>query len=616
MIFVKCVRGTLKGGIVAELGPKTLIVGPVGSKKSAIVNAVELAISARASDIMGRDVVADEALLLSMARPDGVLAVEATLSTGEVARYETVRAANGKARKATWAAPSAVDADTVLPLRALRAAVLGATDTARRFFLAHAGAAVADEEILARIPIELHSYYRQAIQAVNVKAAPVDKLLTALEVAKKKAREAKARAEEGATLLRQQAPNARPVSEEEYAAAKAAQTQAAERLAAVAGNAERAARRQADEREFEALKEKWNAARARRAEAEAQILDLTAEINKMGEITLSAFDDALATVIEGHTRDDVAATGLCLTCGGKLPPSQEMQRRLAAIRDVLEQSRAALAARERLTTARAAVEFDLRLAEEEINRVEAQGRSLKARIEAQRDAVAVKEDLESARAELDKAQAHLVEVEKSRAVWAQVARARDAVAAAEREHDEWSRLASACQSAVGELLDGAVVEFQAKVQKYLPASDAFAIQLREGDREVCRFGLLRDGQLHTALSGGEWARVTAALAAACCRPRGDKLTVIVPEDRGLDPDSLVEAMEAFSNVPAQVILTSTARPSRDVPGWTVIDRGIAKDDLSVVDLLVRAVEDETPARKRPRKLTPQVAPVKVRSLFD
>jgi hypothetical protein len=85
--------------------------------------------------------------------------------------------------------------------------------------------------------------------------------------------------------------------------------------------------------------------------------------------------------------------------------------------------------------------------------------------------------------------------------------------------------------------------------------------------------------LHGALSGAEWARVTAALALATC-PESPVPAVICPEERAFDPQTLAEVLEAFSVGVAgmgeeapQIIVTSPVRPDPMPTGWTVIEVG-------------------------------------------
>ena len=51
-----------------ELGPKTLIVGPNGSGKSSIQQSLQLALNGSADDLVGRDGVRDNGLLLAHVR--------------------------------------------------------------------------------------------------------------------------------------------------------------------------------------------------------------------------------------------------------------------------------------------------------------------------------------------------------------------------------------------------------------------------------------------------------------------------------------------------------------------------------------------------------------------
>ena len=120
-------------------------------------------------------------------------------------------------------------------------------------------------------------------------------------------------------------------------------------------------------------------------------------------------------------------------------------------------------------------------------------------------------------------------------------------------------------------IDQSLAAFVAKVQSFLPKTDTFGMKLRDGEREVVSFGLVRDGFLHTALSGAEWARVVAAMSSACV-PAG-KYACIVPEERAFDPETLRDVMAALSACHHQVILTSPVKPKKVPQGWVVVERG-------------------------------------------
>ena len=124
------------------------------------------------------------------------------------------------------------------------------------------------------------------------------------------------------------------------------------------------------------------------------------------------------------------------------------------------------------------------------------------------------------------------------------------------------------------LLDSTRAAFEARVNKYLPADMPFRLVLRDGGREVCRFGfvdsLAHDGvTVLSAPSGGEWEALILAVASAL---GGDGPTVLIPEERAYDPTTLRLIMAALTDSPAQIILTSTVKPSGKLPaGWSLID---------------------------------------------
>jgi hypothetical protein len=135
-------------------------------------------------------------------------------------------------------------------------------------------------------------------------------------------------------------------------------------------------------------------------------------------------------------------------------------------------------------------------------------------------------------------------------------------------------LIEGCKSAVEGILKTATTTFIARVQSFLPPSDQFDLVLDDGEREVCRFGFLRNGSLHTALSGAEWARLTLALACATSTDSPDILRIFVPEDRAFDPQTLRNVLEALTDAPGQVIIATTIKPAGRMPkGWTLVETG-------------------------------------------
>ena len=164
----------------------------------------------------------------------------------------------------------------------------------------------------------------------------------------------------------------------------------------------------------------------------------------------------------------------------------------------------------------------------------------------------------------------------------------------------------ACEQAVGNLLAEQTRNFTELVQKYLPDAWQFKIELMDGDREVFRMGFERNGKLHCALSGAEWATVIAAVSMAVTSNIDESVpSVLIPYDRAWDTRTLSAVMRGFLNFEGQVVIASTVRPmGRPPKGWTIIDM----DEVSKawvhgpkkVDVVT--TESKSPPKKRtPRK---------------
>ena len=224
---------------------------------------------------------------------------------------------------------------------------------------------------------------------------------------------------------------------------------------------------------------------------------------------------------------------------------------------------------------------------------------------------------EMAQSDVDAAQTDLDDLKAARDAQATVQRAQGIAVTQDKASQSYSQLKEACASALAALMTRAIESFVAKVQAFLPSTDVFGLRLRDGEREVMQYGLVRGGMIHSALSGAEWARVTMAMASACV-PAG-QYACLIPEERAFDPRTLRSVMEAMSNSPHQVILTSPVEPESIPAGWTVVRKSRAEPQtrktLSVEEaqrmiLGVEAGEPGVPSapKKRTRGPRPVVDP--------
>ena len=544
------VKTNVKVGADVEIGPKTLIVGRNGSGKSTIINAVELALTSRVSDVAGRTDIAREADVMALAPAGESLVASITFDDGTQARY-CVTGSTAKAKKADVARPSSLEYDEVLPIRALKDAVLGSAVTARKYLLSKVAGDTTRDTVAELMPTDEMKRSWAALAATFDASTPTpDVLVAVLEKAGKSQRDATADAKaarEASKLV--SGGRASPPSKDELTTATKARDAAREAWMRGSEAKNAGARRDAVAQELETL-----VPRAEAALGEAVQLGATLSNTPAPEAPHPVFPHVCAVLTES------LAQGECLVCGAGKPDADALT--------FLEQE---LAGYQKAVTEHAALSAKYRAAQSSADALIARVEALEAELVRAGGSAAPAADLTALKAELDAADAALTDLRVVADAWAAARKNEAAAVEAEAAAERWKAFKSACESAVGVVLNQALARFKARVQESLPDGDVFDLRLQDGDREVVAFGLVRNGTLHTALSGAEWARVVAAMAAACV-PAG-RFACLVPEERAFDPQTLTEVLEAFSSSPHQVILASPVKPKKTPKGWTVVTRG-------------------------------------------
>lgn len=541
------IETNLKVGADVEIGHHTVIVGVNGSGKSTCINAIELALTGRASDIAGRVDVAREADVLSMAPAGEALTAKITFADGRTASYRA-EGTTAKAKKASRSVPDDLAHDDVLPIRSLREAVLGSPTTARKFLLGKISGAATLADVEATLPAQVQALWRKVTAAAAPGAAVADVLIGALEDATSRQRKAgeEAKAARSAAKL-VSGEFASPPGEAEIQKAREAAALTQVLWSRAAAEASRLAQSADAEEKLSGAKIRLDTARR--------------ELAKATDALVSAPATANLTLLEDAVRLHKASTeaDLCLVCGADGKPAEahleDLTRSLAAGREAIKAHRAA---------------------EDAVARWEAEFDRAQAAVDALEAVLAVGDayegpDVDAAKVVMDRAQSILSSLEAARDNWAVVQRSESVALEAERQAGQWKVLKEALEAAVGTVLDRALAAFVAKVQANLPEGDVFDLRLKDGDREVVQFGLVRSGHLHTALSGAEWARVMAAMAEACV-PEG-RYACVIPEERAFDPKTLSEVLKALGSCRHQVIVASPVAPKPVPKGWTVVKRG-------------------------------------------
>lgn len=629
--YVRRVKSNVQGGVDVVLGPKTVLYGPTESGKDAVVRSVELPLTSTVRDLVWRDTAAKAGDLMALAPGRrGELWAEIETASGATASWRTT-GGDGKAKDPTWSPLPGVDATMVLPMRALKDAIKGSPETARKAVLEVACGKITAKDVEKRIGSVLVPLFNRA--RGDATAQPLADLLRAGEFAKKKAKEAKDAVKAAEAVLA--GISGLPVlpSEEQVDFAKTAAQAARKALeaAAVADAAPKApsiAEAQAKRAQADA-----ELAHARTAVAgwEAHVAKLNAEVHTApvaptmdpARAERLARGDALVRVLEHQLNLTRAHGAGCVLCDHALDAgtldlkASQIRGAVDALKQASVAEQQALAAHQQNLAAFTAEEATRAATKRAAQASLDQWRGVVTRLEGFLAALPTVRapivdlaswptpqgmegldlggagaprvlSLDEARMALATREAELRALDTAVGQWKLVDKARNDKVISEQEAKEWDQLVVACTTAVRELLDGALEGFCDRVQKFLPKDHVFGLRLREGERDVFQFGLWRKpdptgaqpsipaesrqdpaATLHTVLSGSTGVRVLVGLACAMI-PDGAKLAVLIPDDRGRDPKELKAAMQAATKAPCQIILQSTVKPPA-VKGWTIVE---------------------------------------------
>lgn len=580
--YVKHVKSPFKGGVDVDLGWRTLIVGPSWSGKSAITASVEYALSGAVSDVVGRQTVKDVNQLLTLGDGESIFAEAVVMRAENLA--ESVRCET-KGKKSTTAQYPAA-----FPLREVRDALSGNVETVRKFFLRMAAGSVTRGDVEERIPGPYRGLFAQALASSLAGTPAVDLLLHVLDKSKTRARELESEAEASASVVTETTQGIEPVKTADLAAAR-------ELLILARAEVEHAALALENARRVAACDAAVTAAIARVADVQQKLAQIAPPADadrvrgELVELLRYAQSKKLGACpcCKQQEVDDVTDGADGPRVDAKPFTADFWAERLALVE-------AKHASRQSELTQYNTLATHLLIFQQEQAGAEATLSAFTREDDGGEPPGAVdvlEAELSAARARAADFEQRVIALERTAATWEQARRSRDIAAERKDQAAKWAALADACKTAVGELMDLSTKAFVSKVQKHLPAEKHFALQLRDGDREVCRYGFtsregwnpterswLPDAHVDIALSGGEWALLSAALAAAYVEgsPEG-ALHVIIPEDRSWDRNALTEVLTALSSAPAQVIVATTTEPSCIPAGWTLIRTGSQVDKL-------------------------------------
>jgi len=470
-----------------RLGPKTLICGPSASGKSAIVQAIELALTGTVSDVAGRPLVSDGDTLLALGGGQSLTAEvvyrDKKTTQCKITRGKTVKKGHNGVRP---------DPKTVLPLRALREMLTGSPEKAQRHILdAVGGKLKLATETWAALSDYPHTDPLELRESLRKVAACRVNIPEFTEEALEKA-------------------------EDTYA------------------KVERA-------REFGHLRDAMSRWQEELQQARAVLAELKAE----GTGTTADMVRRLHAYRFIHQFHETKGSETCTVC--KQPASNlvELAKTYYVNHDKwMNGQREWAEARGKLDTARAVakdLEGRLKNGEERLIKLAEGLPPLYAEGCTEADA-------DQALAEVQALRNAKRDRERNLAEWQQALRAKDLL----KEVD------AAIQARVAKSL----ATVQERLNVVFPGLEV--------NLNPFRFGV-RDGeQLRFGLSGAEWVRALLAWGAAL----GDEDSILVPEDRAMDENYLIDVMMHIRECPQQVVLTTTLEPSDEMQtcdGWKIIN---------------------------------------------
>ena len=524
-----------------KLGQRTLIVGSNASHKSSILQACELALTGAVDDLVWRSVVRDVALLVTMA-PDDTLVSNILLSNGGYHDFKVV---------AGYRAPSTSFAQNTLPIRQVREAIAGGPATARKMFLPWLAGELTDADLLAHIPAKLHNKFKDLLQHVGQGQTRADALLRIEEYAGKQQRDAAKECKGAQSIIGE----------------LTSQMEEAPSVEALAA---------AEVRLHDLLSVK-PAPKESEEVVRARIVKARQKFNEFEEIASHLMFESSAENI--LTSAQTHALDQCPVCSSQIG-TEHLDACLTHYRN-LNQS---LEEKHALTYVEAVQ--GMGFAEQEVTADEDMLTYL------------LLPSSESTTEDIVKAQAEYDDLKTAQVKWQTLTAAKRKVEQYEEDVATYKNLKAACSKAIAALVKERSAGFCSVVASFLPKGWEFSLKV---DAKTFRIGLLRDGEIHSALCGAEGAAVITAIAMATSSTLPAHMpAVLIPEDRAFDPRTLAAVMRGYNKFDGQVIMASTVRPrGRPSKHWTIID--LDTDPLTTiaaaaaVDVVARIMPAANPA---------------------
>ena len=522
MKYFAQVESSLKKGCNVSLGRRTLITGANGAGKSTIVQALQLATTGAVSDMEGRENVKVAGALARLFSSANRFS-RVVLSDGTAFEWSMEDGAKaGSFKRPNHHAPMEVR----WPLQDLMAILKGDSNTVSAWLEKRVLGELTEEDVLSLVPPAVRDSVRDFI-------APESKMdfMVLAKKAKNEARRLRASATKSETtiesMLEGVAPPMMDITRQKLEADVASLAPSGEGVS---------------QAEYDALQQEI----VEIAEVYVEQAEKLAAITESDPKMINALK-GLETYIELcdiHARDLPGED--CWVCGKGTADDVLTQRvDLQNTYDELVAASASFQQRKELES------LTERLAQE-----------MRTRTDLLKSLRIIDVDKETLRTEKIR---RLAADDANRRTWQNTEAERFKISQERSRADVLTLIAKTLEKVGTQLLAQKKADFESRVSMFLPEGELLGVDL-----DASRVGLIRHGELHTALSGAEWSRVLLAIAVAE-EAESNLPAVLVPDDRAWDPDTLTKVMEALSEAPGQVIIMSTVGPEKPVEGWTHVE---------------------------------------------
>ena len=534
MIFIQEIDVSgVKSGFKLPVKMKihNLIVGKNGSGKTAIVNAVELVLTGKASDIFGRDEVAATQQIMSISNNRDSLKIKGKLSDDDVGAGETVSWSTVSNGSGGFKAPNhekpPVKCKNIT--REIRKVFEGSADTIKMYLLSRYNKMIERMDIIPFLETaERIELYKDI--TLNLFGTETQMLLDAEEVISKKIREMSADIKFNDAIVRNYAIADLPSKTE---------------VSKMYENANRKIKSKEEfSREFEATAFAIS-------DCESVVASLKSEYAKkrktkqtvsFGVVNISKFTKKMNAEV-------------CMVCNSAL--TEKVLAGMQALEDKFKNGSDEFISGDDDN-------YTIGFYSSKLEDLTLKMNLLKAEEKASEV---------SNFSALDK----LIEYERKLAIDSIVSDAKKKIEFLTNEIKRFKEL----NECIGKVIDYAVKKciqhLSREMQKLLPTRDYVGVEI-DGDK--VKIGFRKNGYLNTALSGAEWARLTMAASVVLAEPA--IFNIVIPEERAFDPQTLSDVMEALDICPFQVILCSPVHPEREHTAWNIIDTStLEKSEIKV-----------------------------------